>query len=225
VFKYRNPAQLAAELGISVDGCNPSAEEVEELAAKSKEDIIAMLLRAKAALGGKIPGMGEEEEKGEEKKVEPVLVPAPVRRLKEYKIPVRGLSRARPSTVKLAGLGLSSHFQNSSQQQSQQQQQHSGNGSGNGSENDAAWVGGVSGNGNGTYNNSNANGNTNNNNAAQGTHDWNNGSKGDAGARPESSAGGSPTPQYQDNNNNGNSQSWGAAAEASGASGGGAAGW
>lgn len=213
VFKYRNAAQLAAEIGVSVDGMNPTDEEMAEFATKSKEDIINMLLRAKAALGGKIPGF-EDEEEGAEEKVKPVVVPAPVRRLPEYKIPVRA------PTKKAVGLGLSNYSQGSTQQQQQQQQT-----SGNSYANDTAWDASGSGNTNG-YVNSPTPQNSNNNMTGKSSWEtsndpWNNADKGNAGNRPASSAGGSPTPQHAGNNNNGG-QDWSATADAGS---GGASGW
>jgi hypothetical protein len=193
VFKYRNASQLASEIGVSVDGMNPSEEEMAELAARSKEDIIAMLLRAKAALGGKIPGVGEDEEE-KEKKVEPVVVPAPVRRLPEYKIPMRGASRPRASVQKLVGLGMSNLG--------------SRNANANANANNS-WVAGADTNGSG------------NNHNTSGASGWDSTDKGNAGDRPESSAGGSPQ-----NNNTEGPQSWGDAPQSGGGEpSGGASGW
>jgi hypothetical protein len=230
VFKYRNEQQLAAEVGVNVNG-QPTGEEMTEYATKSKEEVIEMLLCAKAALGGQIPEPIKPADKAE-KKVEPIIVPAPVRKLKDYSIPMRAASQSRPSAQTLAGSVLATpswgNGNNYTNMNPTQHQQFSGAGAG--------WQGAGSGNGNvtgSTYNgpqNTNANANTG---GAAGwgasdqtqtqTRTWGagmGGGYGDPGPRPVSEAG-SPTPQNQSQNGgaSGEGQDWGAT---SGATGGGA---
>lgn len=144
VFKYRSAAQLAAELGVRVD-VEPSADaEVQALAGRPKEEIIAMLLRAKAALGGRIPEpvAGIKAVVDEEVGLKMVVVPAPARRVGAYTIPLRAGGNTGMSAWKASGGGLGiAGWRGGNIPQQQQQQQRSdtwgavGNGDSNGNGN------------------------------------------------------------------------------------------
>lgn len=102
VFKYRTKQQISDEIGVQVD-VEPSLDpEVKQLAGKSKEEIIDMLLRAKSALGGRIPEPPEKLARELANGLKPIVVPAPARRVGEYKIPTRPMSNQRRSE----GIGL-----------------------------------------------------------------------------------------------------------------------
>ena len=199
-----------------------------EFAAKSKEEVIEMLLRAKAALGGRIPEPTKPEEMAKEKNVEPIVVPAPARRLKEYSIPLRAASQSRPSNQTLGGSVLRTpdwgHLYDHPNMNSTQPQEYSGTGYG--------WQGGGSGNANvnNSTHNSPQNTNMKTNTVGGGwiapdqtqaqTQTWGGGfggNYGDPGPRPVSEAGSlSPQSQGQNGGASGGGQDWGATSGAAG---------
>jgi hypothetical protein len=227
VFKYRTKEQLAREIGVQVD-IEPSGDaEAQELAAKSKEEIIRLLLRAKSALGGRIPEPPEDTAKAMGEGVKPTAVPVPKKRVGAYKIPVR---QARPEPAGLGlglGLGLKDLKSSIPGWKTTPPEERGGNGWGNGNGNANANTGGGDGWGTSTQNqnqgtNSIAGGgdawgaSTQNQNQNSTGNDWSAGAN--AGPRPES------PPQ----NGGGGGGGWAEQGNSGGggaASGGGASGW
>jgi hypothetical protein len=90
VFKYRTREELKAEVNIEVD-TEPSANaEVQNFQDMPKDELIQMLLRAKGALGGRIPSPPPRApDAAEEEGFRGVAVPHPPTDFLEYDLPDR----------------------------------------------------------------------------------------------------------------------------------------
>lgn len=88
VFKYRTKEQLLDETGIEVDVEPSSSQEVTELQNLDKHTLVEMLMRAKSALGGKVPSPPATPvtAAGSEDGI-PVAVPAPSYPYLKYSLP------------------------------------------------------------------------------------------------------------------------------------------
>lgn len=156
VFKYRTREQVLDEIGIEIDVEPSSNQEVTDLQNLDKQTLVEMLMRAKSALGGKVPSppstpvptAGSDE-------LVPVTVPAPSYPYLKYNLPP-----LRPMTA-------NSNRKASDQTKSDQGLQNK--------ENNARWD---TTNNNATNNNSgdgwgNTNGNGNGNQNWGGNANWN----------------------------------------------------
>ena len=94
IFHYRTKGQLRTELNVNLETEPSGNQEVQELQNMNKEELIQMFLRAKGALGGKIPSPPPvEEPKDHTKTPGPVPVEAPCYAFLDYQLPLgRGVA-------------------------------------------------------------------------------------------------------------------------------------
>ena len=100
IFHYRTKGQLRTELNINLETEPSGNQEVQELQNMNKEELIQMFLRAKGALGGKIPSPPPvEEPKDHTKTPGPVPVEAPCYAFLDYQLPLgRGVAPNNDTT-------------------------------------------------------------------------------------------------------------------------------
>ena len=103
VFRYRTKGQLRNELNVNLETEPSGDQEVQELQSMNKEELIQMFLRAKGALGGKIPSPPPiEEPKDQTQTPGPMPVEAPHYACLDYRLP---LSRGAPHNDTAAHAG------------------------------------------------------------------------------------------------------------------------
>ena len=89
VFRYRTKGQLRNELNVNLETEPSGDQEVQQLQNMNKEELIQMFLRAKGALGGKIPSPPPvEEPKDQTKTPGPIPIKAPYQACLDYQLPL-----------------------------------------------------------------------------------------------------------------------------------------
>ncbi len=87
VFKYRTRQELHSEMKVKIDTEPSGDEEMQSFQNMAKDDLIEMLVRAKGALGGKIPSPPPASSNDAKKLLKGIVVDAPTHDFLEYDLP------------------------------------------------------------------------------------------------------------------------------------------